>query len=137
MELVAPYSYTTKIEIHGARENEGIVESIAEENRMDVERTETQMQVSTSRKRKVKGRGAQQRCYRCGKSRMEKSTTASQGVHQTRRNFVLCQKNIVTMKVGRTGRVKCWRRTLSQKAGYSEIVYARLETNTGGKQHIK
>jgi hypothetical protein len=60
----------------GARENEGIMKSIAGENHlrmpsMDVERTQTQMQVCTSRKRKGKSGGAQQRCYRCGKSRME------------------------------------------------------------------
>jgi hypothetical protein len=64
------------IEIHGARENEGIMKSIAGENHlrmpsMDVERTQTQMQVCTSRKRKAKSGGAQQRCYRYGKSRME------------------------------------------------------------------
>jgi hypothetical protein len=64
------------IDTAGARQNEGMMKSTAEKNHvkmpsMDVERTQTQMQVSTSRKGKVKGRGTQQRCYLSGMSRME------------------------------------------------------------------
>jgi hypothetical protein len=64
------------IETHGARENEAIMKSIAKENHLrmpstDAERTQTQIQTSTSQKRKAKVHGAQQRCCRCGKSRME------------------------------------------------------------------
>jgi hypothetical protein len=95
------------IEIHGAQENEGIMKAIAEQSHL---RMPSQIQVSTTQKRKVQGCGAQQCCYCCGKSRS--------GEHHIKRGppnlaefCSLPKEHRYHAKVGRTRRVKRWRRS--------------------------